>query len=82
LKPEITIASQQAELLESNRQFIGSSEWRRADSLTANHGDPNYVMTPELTLPERSLMVTGWVQPVLINQPGAIIDGFHRVRLS
>jgi hypothetical protein len=57
-------------------------EWRRADSLKANHWNPNFVMTPELILLERSLMVTRWVQPILITPPGLIIDGFHRVQLS
>ena len=57
-------------------------EWRRADSLTANNYNPNYVLTPELTLLERSMMVSGWIQPVLITPAGTIIDGFHRVQLS
>jgi hypothetical protein len=61
---------------------IMAVEWRHAATLTANHWNPNYVMTPELTLLERSLMVTGWVQPVLITPAGTIIDGFHRVQLS
>jgi predicted alpha-1,6-mannanase (GH76 family) len=57
-------------------------EWRRADSLNANAWNPNYVLTPELKLLERSLLVTGWVQPILITPAGTIIDGFHRVMLS
>ncbi len=57
-------------------------EWRRADSLTANAYNPNYVLNPELTLLERSLMVSGWIQPCLITPAGTIIDGFHRVQIS
>lgn len=57
-------------------------KWRNADDLKANHWNPNFVMTPELKLLERSLLVTGWVQPVLITPLDTIIDGFHRVQLS
>lgn len=57
-------------------------EWRLASSLTANNWNPNFVLTPELVLLERSLMVTAWVQPVLITPAGLIIDGFHRSQLS
>ena len=31
---------------------------------------------------ERSLLKTGWVQPILISKDKIIIDGFHRWRLS
>lgn len=61
---------------------IDRIEWRDAATLKANAWNPNYVLTPELRLLERSLLKTGWVQPVLINPEGIIIDGFHRWRLS
>lgn len=61
---------------------ITSIEWRDARSLLQNDYNPNIVFTPELRLLERSLLQTGWVQPILINQDGIIIDGFHRSRLS
>lgn len=57
-------------------------EWRLASSLTANHYNPNFVMSPELVLLERSMMVTGIVQPILITPDGVIIDGFHRTQLA
>ena len=57
-------------------------EWRLATSLDANDYNPNVVMNQELKLLERSLLLTGWVQPVLINRDGLIIDGFHRTMLS
>lgn len=62
-------------------------EWRRADSLVANGWNPNMVLDAELRLLERSILRTGWVQPVLIRpgaegEPDIIVDGFHRVQLS
>ena len=57
-------------------------EWRLASSLKANNYNPNVVFTPELRLLERSILTQGWVQPVLINEDGTIIDGFHRSRLA
>ncbi|MDC7784792.1 ParB N-terminal domain-containing protein [Rhodoplanes sp. TEM] len=61
---------------------ISKIEWRDAASLDANDYNPNVVFTPELRLLERSLLVTGWVQPILITPAGQIIDGFHRAMLS
>jgi len=40
------------------------------------------VLMPELRLIELSIVRQGWVQPILINPEGEIIDGFHRWRLS
>ena len=62
-------------------------EWRRADALVANGWNPNMVLDAELRLLERSILRTGWVQPVLIRpgaegEPAIIVDGFHRVQLS
>ncbi len=61
---------------------IGSIEWRDASTLNGNDYNPNVVFTPELRLLERSLLLTGWVQPILVTKDGTIIDGFHRVMLS
>jgi ParB-like chromosome segregation protein Spo0J len=36
----------------------------------------------ELRLLERSLLSTGWLQPLLVNPDRLITDGFHRWRLS
>ena len=57
-------------------------EWRRADSLKANHYNPNFILNQELHLLERNLLVVGWCQPILITPLGTIIDGFHRTKLS
>lgn len=56
--------------------------WVPADELDANGWNPNRVHKPELRLLEHSLLSTGWVQPILVNPQGLIIDGFHRWRLS
>lgn len=57
-------------------------EWRRASSLRANGWNPNRVYKSEMKLLEFSIMETGWMQPLLINPDGVIIDGFHRWRLA
>lgn len=57
-------------------------EWRDAATLNGNDYNPNTVFNPELRLLERSLLLTGWVQPLLVTKDGTIIDGFHRWRLS
>ena len=64
------------------RDPISNIEWRDAATLLANSWNPNVVFTPELRLLERSIMLTGWVQPILIAIDGTIIDGFHRSMLS
>lgn len=61
---------------------IEAIEWRDVDSLQANHWNPNRVHKQELRLLEHSLLSTGWIQPILVNTNGIIIDGFHRWRLS
>lgn len=61
---------------------ISNIEWWHADELHANGWNPNVVFTAELRLLERSILMQGWIQPVLINATGQVIDGFHRWQLS
>jgi hypothetical protein len=61
---------------------IDSIEWRDAESLKANHYNPNVVYNQELRLLEHSILKTGWIQPILITSSGIVIDGFHRWSLS
>lgn len=56
--------------------------WVPADTLDPNTWNPNRVHGAELRLLERSLLSTGWLQPLLVNPERLIIDGFHRWRLS
>ncbi len=61
---------------------IDRIEWRDASTLTANAWNPNHVLEPELRLLERSILLTGWVQPILVTPKSTIIDGYHRYRLA
>jgi ParB-like chromosome segregation protein Spo0J len=62
---------------------IQSVQWLEACTLNANDYNPNAVHSPEMALLELSLLMTGWVQPILVRQADMeIIDGFHRWRLA
>jgi ParB-like chromosome segregation protein Spo0J len=61
---------------------IDQITWVDASTLHSNPWNPNRVHKRELALLEHSLMSTGWIQPVLVNPEGLVIDGFHRWRLS
>ena len=61
---------------------LNNIQWLDANELQANDYNPNAVFSPELRLLERSILKTGWVQPVLISRDNVIIDGFHRWSLS
>jgi len=68
--------------MEFKDQPIEKIKWIKAETLTANDYNPNIVFNTELKLLERSIIKTGWVQPILISKDNVIIDGFHRVQLS
>ena len=57
-------------------------QWLDARDLNANDYNPNVVLTPELNLLERSIMLLGWVQPIIVAKDLTIIDGFHRATLG
>lgn len=61
---------------------LDNIQWLDAKSLEGNDYNPNAVFSPELKLLERSILATGWVQPVLISKDNIIIDGFHRWSLT
>lgn len=61
---------------------VDSIRWVPADTLDPNTWNPNRVHLAELRLLERSLLLTGWIQPLLVNCDRLIIDGFHRWRLT
>ena len=61
---------------------LNNIQWLDVNELQANDYNPNAVFSPELRLLERSILKTGWVQPVLISRDNVIIDGFHRWSLS
>lgn len=66
----------------SEGEPVDNIRWVPADTLDANTWNPNRVHLAELRLLERSLLSTGWLQPLLVNPDRLIIDGFHRWRLS
>jgi len=61
---------------------VENIKWIDCDVLVANHYNPNRVMNAEMNLIERSILQTGWIQPILVNKNNVIIDGFHRWTLS
>lgn len=61
---------------------INTILWLKTELLQANDYNPNAVFSPELKLLERSILKTGWVQPILVSKDYTIIDGFHRYSLS
>lgn len=61
---------------------VENIQWIHFDELKANHYNPNRVMNAEMNLIEKSIMKTGWIQPILVNKNKVIIDGFHRWTLS
>ena len=69
-------------MMDTSKEPIMNVEWRDAAALQANSWNPNVVFTPELRLLERSILKCGWIQPIIVNPDGLVIDGFHRWRLS
>jgi ParB-like chromosome segregation protein Spo0J len=61
---------------------IDNIKWVAAETLDPNNYNPNVVHTPELRLLEKSIVSNGWIQPILVNPDGIIIDGYHRWRLA
>lgn len=61
---------------------VENIQWIHCDELKANHYNPNRVMNAEMNLIEKSILKTGWIQPILVNKNHIIIDGFHRWTLS
>lgn len=61
---------------------VENIQWIPVDELKANHYNPNRVMNAEMNLIEKSILKTGWIQPILVNKNKIIIDGFHRWTLS
>ncbi len=61
---------------------IDHIQWVPTGQLDGNRWNPNRVHKMELRLLETSILGTGWLQPILANPDGLIIDGFHRWRLA
>ncbi len=61
---------------------IENIKWVHWRKLAPNDWNPNFVMAPELTLLEHSILAIGWIQPILVSPEMEIIDGFHRWLIS
>tara|TARA_R110002110_G_scaffold339171_1_gene549582 strand:+ start:1354 stop:1878 length:525 start_codon:yes stop_codon:yes gene_type:complete len=61
---------------------LGHIKWVDPDTLFANDYNPNHVFGPELELLRTSLLENGWTQPVVAQESGEIVDGFHRTTLA
>lgn len=61
---------------------INHIAWLEPAELHGNPWNPNRVHKAELALLRQSLLLTGWIQPILANRNGMIIDGFHRWSLA
>jgi len=61
---------------------IDTIQWKPVDELLSNDYNPNVVFNQELALLKYSLLISGWIQPILITSNNVIIDGFHRATLA
>jgi len=67
---------------------VSRIQWVDANTLKANSYNPNVVMSPEMKLLKLSLMLQGWIQPILVSHDPddpdrqyEVIDGYHRFTL-
>ena len=63
-------------------QPLNDIQWVHRDNLKPNNYNPNKVATPEMKLLKISILEDGWTQPIVRNQDGTIVDGFHRWTVS
>lgn len=64
-------------------QPLARLRWVDRETLVANDYNPNHVAPLEFDLLERSILESGWTQPIVIRADGrTIIDGFHRWTVS
>ena len=64
--------------MEFKNEPISKVVWVKAADLIANDYNPNIVFTAEMNLLKHSILINGWIQPILTTTEGIIIDGFHR----
>ena len=60
------------------KQPIDNIKWVSPSELKSNDYNPNVVLNQELALLKFSLLKQGWIQPILSDLEGEIIDGYHR----
>lgn len=60
---------------------IDSVQRVEVEKLSSNDYNPNVVMNDELNLLKFSILKSGRIQPILVDEKYTIIDGFHRFSL-
>lgn len=70
-----------AEHADSMVHPVNNVVWINVNTLIANDYNPNNVQPQEMRLLKHSIMISGWIQPILVTQEHVIIDGFHRATL-
>lgn len=76
------ILKKSSEAIQTSKMPVSNIQWVHREQLTANDYNPNYVAGPEMKLLKTSIMENGWTVPLVIDENGVIIDGFHRFVLS
>tara|TARA_R110000850_G_scaffold214101_1_gene340071 strand:+ start:408 stop:914 length:507 start_codon:yes stop_codon:yes gene_type:complete len=66
----------------TQKQPISTVEWVDPATLSSNDYNPNRVFGPEMELLAKSIMESGWTQPIVASRDGQIVDGFHRWTLG
>src|SRR5664279_1281478 len=65
---------------------IDHIQWVNVNELHFNNYNPNVVQDPEMQLLKHSLLVDGWLQPILVrlndDKVLEVVDGFHRATLA
>jgi len=61
---------------------IDNVQWVDVNKLNPNLYNPNMMQKSENDLLINSILLNGWIQPILITKSNIIIDGFHRYTLA
>jgi len=71
-----------ARFMGKDKQPVSHLQWVERKELRGNQYNPNHVFPPELALLKRSILLDGWMQPIIARSDGEIVDGFHRWLIS
>lgn len=63
-------------------QPVSQVVWITRDMLRANDYNPNHVAPAELRLLKKSILSSGWTQPIVCRRDGEIVDGYHRYTVA
>jgi ParB/Sulfiredoxin domain len=71
-----------ARFIGREKQPVSNVQWVDRKDLRGNQYNPNHVFPPELQLLKTSILLDGWMQPIIARSDGEIVDGFHRWLIS